>query len=80
MSVRTTTIRVDVETHQTLRRLAAVAGTTLVATIREPAEALRRQRFAQHLTAEFAALRSDPEAWDAYLSGADVNSVYDGIS
>ena len=48
-------------------------------TVRDAAETLRRQRFAQQVAAELAELHSDPEEWTAYLAEADDTSVSDGI-
>ena len=76
----TTTIRVDHETHETLLELAAESGASLIETTRAAALALRRQRFAQHVTDELDALRSDPDAWADYLSEAETTSVRDGIN
>jgi hypothetical protein len=75
----TTTIRVDAETHARLVALSRATGTTLIETVRDATEALRRQRFAHQVVAELAELRNDPEAWRAYLDDADTTSVIDGI-
>lgn len=48
-------------------------------TIREATEALGRQRFAHQVAAELAELRTDEDAWKAYLAEADATSVTDGI-
>lgn len=75
----TTTIRVDTDTHARLLALSQATGSSLIETVRDAAEALRRQRFAQQVAAEVADLRGDPEAWRAYLAEADDTSVSDGI-
>jgi len=75
----TTTIRVDTETHARLLELGRETGTSLIDTVRDAAEALRRQRFALDVAAELAELRSDPEAWQAYLAEADSTSATDAI-
>ena len=75
----TTTIRVDTDTHVRLLALAKAGGTTLIETVRDAAEALRRQRFAHQVAAELADLRHDAEAWKAYLAEADSTSVADGV-
>ncbi|MDP3984618.1 MAG: hypothetical protein Q8Q52_06425 [Acidimicrobiia bacterium] len=75
----TTTIRVDTETHARLVELSTASGTSLIETVRDAAEALRRQRFAHQVAAELAELRSDPEGWEAYLAEAGSTSVTDGI-
>lgn len=45
----------------------------------DAAEALRRERYARRVRAEFAALRADPQGWQAYLSEADLTAVADGV-
>lgn len=75
----TTTIRVDSETHASLVDLSQKSGRSLIETVRDAAEALRRQRFADKVTAELAELRSDPDAWAAYLNDENLTSVGDGV-
>jgi hypothetical protein len=75
----TTTIRVDTTTHAQLLELSEARGTSLMETVREAAEALRRQRFARSVAEQLAALREDPRAWADYLSEADATSVVDGV-
>ncbi len=48
-------------------------------TVRDAAEALGRQRFAQKVSAELAALRKSPVAWADYLTEADATAVADGV-
>ena len=75
----TTTIRVDKETHERLQELSKESGRSLIDTIRDATEALGRQRFAHQVAAELAALRTDEDAWKAYLADAQSTSVADGI-
>ncbi|MCP3973603.1 MAG: hypothetical protein GY720_03830 [bacterium] len=75
----TTTIRVDTDTHARLVELSRATGASLVDTVREAAEALRRIRFADQVGAELAELQRDPQTWDAYLAEAEATSVNDGI-
>ncbi len=75
----TTTIRVDVETHTRLLELGTEAGASLMDTVREAAEALRRQRFGHQVAAELDAVRKDRVAWAAYMEDAEATSVADGI-
>jgi len=75
----TTTIRVDTETHARLVELSRLHGTTLIETVRDAAEALRRQRFATQVAAELRALRDTGDAWDEYLAEAETTSVSDGV-
>ena len=75
----TTTIRVDSKTHKNLVELSEMTGCSIIDTVREAAEALRRQRFAHQVNDEMAALRSDAQAWAAYLADGDQTSVGDGV-
>ena len=79
VAMGTTTIRVDTDTHARLVELSESAGSSLMATVRDAAEALRRQRFAHQVATELAELREDPEAWSAYLAETDATSVSDGL-
>ncbi|MGF1595552.1 MAG: toxin-antitoxin system protein [Acidimicrobiales bacterium] len=75
----TTTIRIDTDTHARLVALSRATGASLIETVRDATEALRRQRFAHQVAAELAELRADPEAWQAYLAEAEETSVPDGV-
>ena len=75
----TTTIRVDRDTHSRLLEMSRETGDTVTETVRQAAEALRRLRFGLRVQEEYAALRSDPEAWADYLAEAESSHVADGI-
>ena len=75
----TTTIRVDSDTHARLVALSREAGWSLIDTIREAAEALRRQRFAQQVRLELGKLGQDGRAWEEYLAEGEATSVADGL-
>ena len=75
----TTTVRVDRDTHSRLLEMSNETGDTITETVRQAAEALRRLRFGLRVQEEYAALRSDPEAWADYLSEAELSNVNDGI-
>lgn len=79
LDMATTTIRVDTETHARLQALSNASGKTLIETVRDAAEALRRQRFASQVAAELAELKADEGAWNDYLAEADSTSVTDGV-
>ena len=74
----TTTIRVDEDTHAQLLDLSKATGASLIDTVREAAEALRRQRFAHQVAEELAGLRNDADAWERYVTRAD-DAVGDGL-
>jgi hypothetical protein len=48
-------------------------------TVRDAAEALRRQRFAQRVTDQLASLRDSEAAWIDYLGEAEATAVTDGV-
>ena len=73
------TIRVDRDTHSRLLELSSDNGDSLMETVRQAAEALRRLRFGQRVQEEYDALRADPEAWADYLAEAESTYVADGI-
>lgn len=75
----TTTIRVDTETHAKLLELSEATRSSLMETVRDAAEALRRQRFAHQVAEELSALRADPCAWADYLADAESTAVGDGV-
>lgn len=75
----TTTIRVDKDTHARLVELSRATGDSLIETVRDATEALRRQRFASRVTSELAELQDDPTAWADYLAEANTTTVTDGI-
>lgn len=75
----TTTIRIDRATHAALLELSQAAGAPLIDTVRDAAEALRRQRFAERVASEFRTLRADPDAWNDYLTDETATHVTDGL-
>lgn len=75
----TTTIRVDAETHARLLELSEATGDTLMSTVRDATEALRRQRFGHRVAGEMEALRRDTAHWADYVAEADSTAVTDGI-
>lgn len=75
----TTTIRIDTDTHARLVELSSDTGASLIDTVRDATEALRRQRFAHLVAVELSELRKDPAAWEAYLSDAEATTVSDGV-
>lgn len=68
----------DEATHAQLLDLSKATGASLIDTVREAAEALRRQRFAHQVADELADLRNDAEAWERYVAQAD-DAVGDGL-
>lgn len=75
----TTTIRVDTDTHARLLEMSKQNDRSLIETVRDAAEALRRQRFAQQVSTEYQNLAADSEALADYLGEAESTSVSDGL-
>lgn len=78
--MQTTTVRVDRETHARFVEISKASGQSLVATMRDAAEALHRVRFGQAVQREYALLREHPSEWADYLIEASASEVADGIS
>lgn len=78
-AMASTTIRIDIETHARLQALSEQSGATLIETVRDATEALRRLRFAHQVADELAALSANEEEWKSYLADAESTFVTDGI-
>lgn len=61
------TVRIDAETNQILRELAARDGESMGAVLRRAIKAYRRKRFLDDLNRGYAALRRNPKAWKEEL-------------
>ena len=64
-----TTIRISESTRRMLGELARQDGKSLQSVIDRAIETYRRQRFLEGLHNDFAALRNDPDAWQARHPG-----------
>lgn len=78
--METTTTRVDTGTHRRLQAMSRRSGRTILETTRDAVDALDRVRFADAVAAEFDELRSQPDAWSAYLAEADELPVGDDLT
>jgi predicted transcriptional regulator len=58
------TVRISCSAHTTLRGLAEETGESMTEILDKAIEAYGRQQFLAGLNADFAALRSNPAAWD----------------
>lgn len=67
MRVETTTVRINIETWRILKSLAAQAGESMQETLVKAVEDYRRRRFLEEANRAYAALRTDPEVWQAEL-------------
>ena len=59
------TTRISTAAHGILRDLSKAEGKPMLALLDEAVEALRRQRFLEHVNTAYAELRADPRAWEA---------------
>ena len=58
-----TTIRVSEKTRDTVHDLARKVGVPMAEVVERAIEQYRRQQILEAATAQYAALRADPEAW-----------------
>ncbi|MEW6775290.1 MAG: toxin-antitoxin system protein [Bdellovibrionota bacterium] len=63
-----TTVRVTNATRAVLRSLAQAEGRSMQAILQSALEQYRRNRFLDEVNAGYAALRSDPKAWEDELT------------
>ena len=77
----TTTVRVDDQTHATLRELSCDMRESMQAILAKAVEAYRRQQFLIAANADYARLRADPEAWAEELEERRLwdNTLMDGL-
>lgn len=61
--MKTTTVRVEERTQDTLKALAAESGASMQEVLARAVEAYRRQRLIDQTNTAYAALRGDPAAW-----------------
>lgn len=61
------TIRIPESTYDTLRELSRQSGEPISALVAKATEKLRREFFLDATNKAFAALREDPDAWQAEL-------------
>jgi len=60
-------VRVTKKAHRLLKELAQERGLPMTRTLEEALECYRRQVFLQKSNEAFAALRTDPQAWEGEL-------------
>lgn len=74
-----TTIRIDVETHERLRALASQMGMQMKDTVRIAIDTLERRRFFERLAGEVADTRAIDPALEGVRAESDELSVSDGL-
>ncbi len=77
----TTTIHISEHTRDVLRELAQVAGVSMQEVLEQAVEAYQRERLLAEVNAGYAALRTDPQAWQEWqeeLSAWDA-TLADGL-
>lgn len=62
------TVRIDPDTHAKLKELADLTGEPMASLLGKAVEAYRRQKFLEGASADYAALRANPEAWAEELA------------
>jgi predicted transcriptional regulator len=77
----TTTIRVSQHTHSLLHQLAREKGASMQDIVEQALDLYRREQLLRAANEAYAALRADPDSWDAYQQElADWNAtVADGL-
>lgn len=68
MAGSTTTVRIGLEAHETLRQLSKETGQTAREVLERSLRAYRDQVLLDDTNAAYAALREDPEAWKQELA------------
>ena len=66
MSTKSTTVRIDVKTHERLKRITAQTGEPLMAVIERAVEEEERRLFWRWFHEAVEGLRADPRRWAAY--------------
>jgi predicted transcriptional regulator len=76
-----TSIRIDEQALAVLRELARRQRQPVQAVLREAIDSYRREKFLEEANAAFAALRRDPDAWDAELQERQIwdQAAADGL-
>lgn len=77
----TTTLRVDTQTQEKVRRLSCEMGISMQEVLAQAVEAYRRQYLFDAADRAYAALRADPQAWAEELEERKLwdNTLLDGI-
>ncbi len=73
-------VRIDEHTHQALRELAQADHQSMREVLEKAVEEYRRRRILEDANAAYAALRSDPEAWqEIQTEQAEWEALSDGL-
>lgn len=75
------TVRISEHAHELLKELATESGEPMQAILDKALEEYRRRKFLEGASAEFAALRSDPKAWQEELEEREAwdSTLMDGL-
>jgi hypothetical protein len=71
----TTTVRLRFESHKALKEISELTGESLQEALDRAIEDLRRKVYLEGLSADYAALRADPKAWEAHQQETSVWDV-----
>ncbi|NER39091.1 MAG: toxin-antitoxin system protein [Oscillatoria sp. SIO1A7] len=66
--MQSVTVKIGSKCHQTLQELAAKSGESIQIILEKAIENYQRQLFLEEANQAFAALRNDPEAWQAEMA------------
>jgi hypothetical protein len=68
----TTTVRLRAASHKALKEISEITGQSLQDALDRAIEDLRRKVYLEGLSADYAALRADPKAWQAHQQESSV--------
>jgi predicted transcriptional regulator len=77
----TANVRVDVETHEVLKRLAEQDSEPMQSILAKAVERYRRARFLEDANEDFARLKARPKEWQSYLAEREAwdGTLQDGL-
>ncbi|MEO8097820.1 MAG: toxin-antitoxin system protein [Acidobacteriota bacterium] len=77
----TANVRIDIETHEVLKRLAEQEKEPMQSILAKAIERYRRARFLDGANADFAALKKRPKDWQSYLAEREAwdSTLEDGL-
>jgi len=64
----TANVRIDIETHEVLKRLAEQDSEPMQSILAKAVERYRRARFLEGANADFAELKKRPKEWRSYVA------------
>jgi hypothetical protein len=82
LEIQMSTLRTSESTHRALKELSQLTGLPMQSVLDRAISAYQRTVFLEKLNEDFAALRSDPDAWREELAERELweQSLPDGLS